>query len=74
MGQLEAHGVNEMYLSGMMVGLFHNYVAEGQESATFESFKAYFFSAAFLASTRKNKRVSNAKILVQTPDKGAYTS
>jgi hypothetical protein len=46
MGQLEAYGVNEMYLSGLMTGLCGTYMAEELESDSFESFKSYIYSAA----------------------------
>jgi len=60
MGQLEPYGVSEMYLSGMMLGLFMTYVLEIHESDTFESLKAYFYSVNFMTFSRKSKRVLNA--------------
>lgn len=60
MGQLEPYGVSEMYLSGMMLGLFMTYMAEIHESNTFESLKAYFYSTNFVRFSRKNKRVKSA--------------
>jgi hypothetical protein len=60
MGQLEPYGVSEMYLSGMMLGLFMTYMAEIHESNTFESFKAYFYSTNVIRFSRKTKRVCNA--------------
>jgi hypothetical protein len=74
MGQLEAYGVNEMYLTGMMTGLFSNYFAEEQESNTFESFKVYFYSAVFAMTSRKLKRVLKMPLTVTTVDGAAYHS
>lgn len=74
MGQLEPYGVNEMYLAGMMLGLFMTYVAEIYESNTFESLKAYFYSTNLINFSRKSKRVINADNWVCTPDKGIYSS
>ena len=74
MGQLEAYGVNEMYLTGMMTGLFSNYFAEEQESNTFESFKVYFYSAVFAMTSHKLKNVLKAPLLVVTVDGAAYRS
>jgi hypothetical protein len=74
MGQLEAYGVNEMYLTGMMTGLFSNYFAEEQESNTFESFKVYFYSAVFAMTSRKLKTILKAPLLVVTVDGAAYRS
>jgi len=65
MGQLEAYGVNEMYLTGMMVGLFGTYIAEERDSSTFESLKSYFYSASF-ATTKKLKKISKSFLLVET--------
>ena len=58
MGQLEVHGINEMYLSGMMVGLLGTYFAEEFDSNSFESYKAYFYSVAFSFLSKKSKKVS----------------
>jgi hypothetical protein len=72
MGQLEPFGVNEMYLSGLMLGLLLNYVSEAQESTTFESFKAYFYSANF--SVSKIKRVEKQPLVVITNTGAEYQS
>lgn len=69
MGQLEAYGINEMYLTGVMIGLISNYIAEEHESDTFESFKAYFYSAAF---NRKQKKLIPFGLLISEPDGGQF--
>lgn len=67
MGQLEAFGINEMYLAGLMIGLISNYIAEEHESDTFESFKPYFYSAAL---SRKQQKLSSTNLLISEPDEG----
>jgi hypothetical protein len=47
MGQLEVYNINEIYLNGIVISLFINYIAEELESNTFESFKPYFYSSNF---------------------------
>ena len=54
MGQLEVHGINEIYLSGIMVGLLGTYFAEEFDSNSFESYKAYFYSVAFSFASKKS--------------------
>jgi len=57
MGQLEVHGINEIYLSGIMVGLLGTYFAEEFDSNSFESYKAYFYSVAFSFASKKSKKL-----------------
>jgi hypothetical protein len=49
MGQLEVYNINEIYLNGLMISIFISYLSEEQESNTFESFKAYIYSANYPA-------------------------
>jgi len=73
MGQLEAYGIHEIYLTGMMVGLFLNYVAEKHESDTFESMKSYFYSANFSKLlTKKAKFIKPAVSIVYTSENAAF--
>jgi hypothetical protein len=74
MGQLEAYGINEMYLTGMMTGLFSNYFAEEQESNTFESFKVYFYSAVFVVTSHKLRNIVKTPLTIITVDGAAYRS
>jgi hypothetical protein len=74
MGQLEAYGINEMYLTGMTTGLFSNYFAEEQESNTFESFKVYFYSAVFVVTSHKLKNIAKKPLTIVTVDGAAYRS
>jgi hypothetical protein len=72
MGQLESYGINEMYLSGMAIGLFSNYVAEEDESDTFESAKVYIYSMNFLTKKRKHHKFS--PLLVVSGDDAIYAT
>jgi hypothetical protein len=74
MGQLEAYGVNEMYLSGMLTGLCGTYIAEEHESDSFESFKSYVYSAAIFMKLKKNKKLFKEPLLVITKDGAQYAS
>jgi hypothetical protein len=74
MGQLEAYGVNEIYLSGMMVGLFGTYIAEERDSNTFESFKSYFYSTSFSMLSKKSKKISKSPLLISTNSGALYNS
>jgi len=69
MGQLEAYGINEMYLSGVMIALFSTYIAEEYEADAFESFKPYFYSAALSC---KQKKLVPVNLLVSEPDDGQF--
>jgi hypothetical protein len=74
MGQLEAYSINEIYMTGMLVGLFLNYFAEEDESDTFESFKPYFYSASFLSLKKKTKNFKLNDILISNPKGGVFKS
>jgi len=74
MGQLEAYGVNEMYLTGMIVGLFGTYIAEEFDSNTFESFKSYFYSSAFALASKKFKKIIKPNLVVLTNEGAQYSS
>ena len=74
MGQLEAYGVNEMYLSGMMTGLCGTYIAEEHESDSFESFKSYVYSAALFVKSKKVKKLHKTQMLITTKDGAQYRS
>ena len=74
MGQLEAYGVNEMYLSGMMTGLCGTYIAEEHESDSFESFKSYVYSAVLLVTSKKVKKLLKTPFKVVTKDGAQYLS
>ena len=67
MGQLEVYNINEIYLNGIVISLFINYIAEELESNTFESFKPYFYSSNFA-----NKKWFSKKKLIVTPENGIY--
>ena len=69
MGQLEVYSINEIFLSGLVLSLFINYLAEGLESNTFESFKAYIYS-----SNLANKSHLTKLMLILTPSLGIYKS
>jgi hypothetical protein len=73
MGQLEPHGVNEMFLTGLITGLVLTYIAEAYESTTFESFKAYAYTTNFVLNG-KIKHVVKNQLLVLTNDGAAYKS
>jgi hypothetical protein len=55
MGQLESYDLDEMYVSGLLIGLFSTYFAESHESDSFESYKAYFYSAANVGVRKARK-------------------
>jgi hypothetical protein len=74
MGQLEAYGVNEIYLTGIMVGLFGTYIAEEFDSNAFESFKSYFYSSAFVISRKKSKKFFKPILTISTNDGARYNS
>lgn len=75
MGQLEAYGINEIYLSGAMVGLCGTYVAEEHESDSFESFKAYLYSvASFGIKLRKIVSIQLSPLLITTNQGAIYYS
>jgi len=74
MGQLEGYGINEMFLTGAMLGLISNYVTEEQESDTFESFKAYFYSVALAIYSKKSKALFVYPLTILTNDGGSYRS
>ena len=74
MGQLEAYGVNEMYLSGMMTGLCGTYIAEEHESDSFESFKSYVYSSAVFMKLKKVKKLFKAPLYIITKDGAKYRS
>jgi len=73
MGQLEVHGINEIYLSGIMVGLLGTYFAEEFDSNSFESYKAYFYSVAFSFSSKKIKKIDLSSQIVFN-NEAAYNS
>ena len=72
MGQLEVHGINEMYLSGMIVGLLGTYFAEEFDSNSFESYKAYFYSVAFSFLTKKLKKIGLSSQVILSNNEAAY--
>jgi len=69
MGQLEVYSINEIYLSGIVISLFINYLAEELESNTFESFKAYVYSSNFA-----NKDYLTKPVLILSSTLGIYKS
>jgi hypothetical protein len=69
MGQLEVYNINEIYLNGIVINLYINYLAEDIESNTFESFKAYIYS-----SNMALKNYVLKSILTVTPENGIYKS
>jgi hypothetical protein len=69
MGQLEVYNINEIYLNGIVINLYINYLAEDIESNTFESFKAYIYS-----SNMALKNYVLKSLTIVTPENGIYTS
>ncbi len=70
MGQLEVYGVHEIYLIGMIIGIFLNYAAEEEASETFESFKPYFYSVCFIS--KKLKIIKPTLFKVMAVDGGVF--
>lgn len=71
MGQLEVYNINETILSGFMTTVINNYISEGKESSTFESFKAYFYSGNLLTKKLKKQGVA-LKIQAITNNNGIF--
>ena len=69
MGQLEVYNINEIYLNGIIISLFINYLAEELESTTFESYKAYIYSSNL--ALKKNLSYKN---FIVTPGMAIYKS
>jgi hypothetical protein len=67
MGQLEMYAINETFFIGLIMNIFINYLPESEESSTFESFKAYFYSSNF-SQTRKIRSLLLSKFLVMMPN------
>ena len=74
MGQLEAYGLNEIYLTGSMVGLLSTYIAEELDSNTFESFKSYFYSSTFALISKKAIKLFKPALTVSTNEGAFYKS
>lgn len=72
MGQLEAYSINETMLNGLMITTFATYLSEALESVTFESFKAYTYSANF--SSLKTLKTSVTGLLAITADNAIFRS
>lgn len=64
MGQLEVYGIHEIYLIGIIIGIFLNYAAEEEASETFESFKPYFYSVCFISKKLKILKLMKINVLV----------
>jgi hypothetical protein len=71
MGQLEVYNINETILSGFIATIANNYISESNESSTFESFKAYFYSGNKLL-TCKRKKHSRLSSLITTNTNGVF--
>jgi len=71
MGQLEVYNINETILSGFVATVANNYISESNESSTFESYKAYFYSGNKLL-TSKLKKHGRLRSLVITNTNGVF--
>jgi hypothetical protein len=73
MGQLEVYAINETFFVGLITNIFINYLAESEESSTFESFKAYLYSSNF-SKTKKIRSILKSDLLVIMSDSEACNS
>jgi hypothetical protein len=72
MGQLEVYNINETILSGLIATVSNNYISESNESSTFESYKAYFYSSNKLVSNKLRNQCAAFRSLALTSNNGIY--
>jgi hypothetical protein len=72
MGQLEVYSINEVFLLGMVIGLFLTYFMEEYESNTFESYKSYSYSIMLVR--KKIKRISLTPLYIRTQNIAIFKS
>jgi hypothetical protein len=74
MGQLEVYNINETILSGLIATVSNNYISESNESSTFESYKAYFYSSNKFVSKKLRKQCAALNSIAITNNNGIYKS